>query len=66
MVANIGDAHQAAARIWQLDNVAGLDGKRTWRQRESGALACGPGFEQPGFSDGSTALGLQHNWHFGL
>ena len=66
MLADLGDAQQARAAVGgERDDIAGLEREAARRQREGGALARGPGLEQPDLGHPRGLLGLQHERQIG-
>ncbi len=66
VLADLGDAQQARAAVGCVrDDVAGLQRQLRRRQREGGALARGPGLEQPDLGHLRGLLGLEHQRQIG-
>ena len=66
VLADLGDAQQARAAIGgERDDVAGLQRQARGGKREGGALARGPGLEQPHLGHLRDLLGLQHQRQLG-
>ena len=66
VLADLGDAQQARAAVGgKRDDIAGLQRQAARRQRERGALAGGPGLEQPDLGDLGGLLGLERERKIG-